>query len=188
MRLIVGISGASGVGLGLYLIKALRAVPDCEIFLIVSECAQRNWSLEMNQPIEDLYRLADAVYDNTNMAAPTSSGSFASDGMIVIPCSMKTLAGIATGYAENLIMRSVDVCLKESRKVVLVTRETPLNRIHLRNMKEAADAGCIILPPVLTFYSNAQTLEDQINHIVGKVLMQFGIVSEDFVPWTGADT
>lgn len=187
MRLIVGISGASGVELGFYFLKALRSVSGCEIHLVVSDCALRNWSLEMNRPVEDLFQLADVVYNNSNMAASISSGSFATDGMIVIPCSMKTLAGIAAGYAENLIIRSADVCLKENRRVVLVTREMPLNRIHLRNMKEAADAGCVILPPMLTFYNNAQTMEEQINHVVGKVLMQFGITSDKFVPWTGVD-
>lgn len=187
MRFIVGISGASGVELGFYFVKALKSISNCEVHLVVSDCAQKNWHLEMNRPIEELYRLADVVHSNNNMAASISSGSFETDGMIVVPCSMKTLAGIAAGYAENLIIRSADVCLKENRRVVLVTRETPLNRIQLRNMKEVADAGCVILPPMLTFYNKPQTMEDQMNHIVGKILMQFNIPSDEFIPWVGVE-
>ena len=109
------------------------------------------------------------------------------DGMIIMPCSMKTLAGITAGYAENLTVRAADVCMKEGRKVVLVPREMPFSKLHLRNLKEAADLGCVIVPPMLTFYNGPKTLEDQINHIVGKILMQFGISHDKFVPWTGAD-
>ena len=103
-----------------------------------------------------------------------------------MPCSMKTLAGITAGYAENLIVRAADVCMKEGRKVVLVPREMPLSRLHLRNMMSASEYGCVIVPPVLTFYNGPKTLDDQINHIVGKILMQFGITFDKFVPWTGA--
>ena len=145
------------------------------------------WNLESKIPIEKLTALADVVHDEKNMAASISSGSFVTDGMIVMPCSMKTLAGIAAGYADTLIIRAADVCLKEGRKVVLVPREMPLNRVHLRNLKEVADAGCTIVPPLLTFYNGARTIEDQINHIVGKILMQFGIAYDKFVPWTGEE-
>lgn len=137
--------------------------------------------------MEKLLALADVVHDERNMAASISSGSFVTEGMIVMPCSMKSLAGIAAGYADTLIIRAADVCLKEGRKVVLVPREMPLNRIHLRNMKEAADAGCTIIPPVLTFYNGPKTIGDQINHIVGKILAQFGISYDKFVPWKGKE-
>ena len=183
MRIVVGVSGATGVQMSYYLMKALKSIEDCEIHLVMSHGAKVNWELESDIPIEKLLEMADYIHDEHNMAADISSGSFVTDGMIVMPCSMKTLAGIAAGYSENLIVRAVDVCLKEGRKVVLVPREMPLGRIHLRNMKEAADMGCVMVPPMLTFYNGPKTIEDQVNHIVGKVLMQFGITYDKFVPW-----
>lgn len=187
MRIIVGVSGATGVEMSYYLMRALRSIEECKIHLVMSRGAKVTWNLESKIPIEKLTALADVVHDEKNMAASISSGSFVTDGMIVMPCSMKTLAGIAAGYADTLIIRAADVCLKEGRKVVLVPREMPLNRIHLRNLKEVADAGCTIVPPLLTFYNGARTIEDQINHIVGKILMQFGIAYDKFVPWTGEE-
>lgn len=186
MRIIVGVSGASGVEMSYYLAKALKRIENCEVHLILSQGAKTTWELESDIPVEKLLRLADHVHDEHNLAACISSGSFVTDGMIIMPCSMKTLAGIATGYADNLISRAADVCLKEGRKVVLVPREMPFGKVHIRNLKEASDLGCVIVPPVLTFYNGAKTLEDQINHIVGKVLLQFGIAYDKFVPWTGA--
>lgn len=121
------------------------------------------------------------------MAAAISSGSFVTDGIIVLPCSMKTLAGIVSGYADNLLLRAVDVCLKENRRVVLCTREMPLSKVQLRNMREAADLGCVILPPGLTFYNGASSVDEQINHVIGKILMQFGLPFQNFVPWSGTD-
>lgn len=186
MRLIVGISGASGVVLGYHLLKALKAYQECETHLVISEGARLTFGLETDLEVKDVEDLADFVHDNKNLAASISSGSFKTDGMIVIPCSMKTLSGIATGYAENLLIRAVDVCLKENRKVVLVPREMPFGKIHLRNLKEASDLGCVIIPPVLTFYNSPKTIEDQINHIVGKILMQFGLEHKKFIAWEGA--
>ena len=119
------------------------------------------------------------------MAASISSGSFVTDGMIVVPCSMKTLSAIAAGYSANLVVRAADVCLKENRRVVLVPREMPFGKIHLRNMQTASDLGCTIIAPVLTFYNNPQTLEDQMNHIIGKILMQFGLAHKKFSALTG---
>lgn len=186
MRIIVGVTGATGVGMSYRLLQALKQAEDCEIHLVVSKGAELTWQLECTQPIEELYKLADAVYGEAELSADISSGSFVTDGMIIMPCSMKTLAGIASGYAENLIQRSADVCLKENRKVVLVPREMPFGRIHLRNMKEAADYGCVIVPPVLTFYNGASSIEEQIDHIIGKILMQFGISYSRFRAWNGA--
>ena len=111
------------------------------------------------------------------MDASIASGSFLTDGMVIVPCSMKTVAGIASGYAENLLLRAADVCIKENRKLVLVPREIPFSRIHLRNMKELADNDVIILPPMLTFYNVPSTIQQQIDHIVGKILMQFNLPS-----------
>lgn len=183
MRIIVGVTGATGVGMSYRLLQALKHVEGCEIHLVVSKGAALTWKLECEQSIEELYELADVVYDEEDLAADISSGSFLTDGMIILPCSMKTLAGIASGYAENLIQRSADVCLKENRKVVLVPREMPLGRIHLRNLKEAADYGCVIVPPVLTFYNGETSLEGQMDHIIGKILMQFGIHYSKFQSW-----
>lgn len=186
MRIIVAVTGATGVEMSYYLMKALKSVENCEVHLIMSEGAKVTWKLESDIPIEKMYELADAVYDERNQAAAISSGSYVTDGMIVMPCSMKSLAGIAAGYAENLVVRAADVCMKEGRKVVLVPREMPFSRLHLRNLKEAADLGCVIVPPMLTFYNGPKTVEDQINHIVGKVLMQFGITYDKFKAWTGS--
>ena len=183
MRLIVGISGASGVIMGYRLLKTLRENSDAELHLIVNESAEQTWALETELPLSALYDLADVVYDARDMAAAVSSGSFLTDGMIVLPCSMKTLAGVVSGYADNLLLRAADVTLKEGRKLVLCPREMPLSRIHLRNMKEAADAGCTIVPPMLTFYNHPQSVEEQIDHVIGKILMQFGIVPDSFRPW-----
>lgn len=187
MRIIVAVTGATGVEMSYYLLKALKSVENCEVHLIMSEGAKVTWKLESEIPIEKMYELADLVYDERNQAAAISSGSYVTDGMIVMPCSMKSLAGIAAGYAENLVVRAADVCMKEGRKVVLVPREMPFSRLHLRNLKEAADLGCVIIPPMLTFYNGPKTVEDQINHIVGKVLMQFGITYDKFKPWTGSE-
>lgn len=185
MRLVVGISGASGVILGYHLLKILKEIPEMEIHLVISEGAVKNFCCETELKLEHILSLADYVHNIRNMAASISSGSFKTDGMVVIPCSMKTIAGIASGFTDNLLLRAVDVCLKESRKVVVVPREMPLNRIHLRNIKEAADNGCIIVPPMLTFYNGSNSIEKQMNHICGKVMMQFGIDIKQFVPWEG---
>lgn len=185
MRLIVGISGASGVILGYEMLKALRLVPNCEVHLVVTEGAEKNFAYETDLPLEKVHALASVVHSNQNLAASISSGSFKTDGMIVIPCSMKTVAGIACGYTDNLLLRAADVCLKEKRKVVLVPREMPLSRLHLKNLQTAAEWGCSIVPPMLTFYNNADTVEKQIAHIIGKALLQFGLDYKPFIPWTG---
>lgn len=186
MRIIVGISGASGVIMGYRLLQTLKQYSDIETHLVISEGAVRNFELETDVKINDVMLLADCCHDNNNMAASISSGSFVTDGMIVLPCSMKTLSGIANGFATNLLIRAADVCLKENRKVVLVPREMPLNRTHLNNMQLAFECGCRILPPMLTFYNNLTTTEEQIHHVIGKILMQFGMEHKKFVPWQGA--
>lgn len=183
MRLIVGISGASGVVMGYELLKALKAFPQVETHLVVTKGAAVNFPYETSLALEEVEALADVVHDNQNLAAPISSGSFVTAGMVIIPCSMKTVAGIASGFATNLLLRAADVCLKENRRLVIVPREMPFSRIHLRNLKEAADCGCTVIPPMLTFYNQADTVEKQIRHILGKILRQFGLEYEHFVPW-----
>ena len=187
MRIIVGVTGASGVIMSYHLLKALRSVPGCEIHLIASKAAKTTWEYEVDKPFSALAQLADAVYAEDDLAAVIASGTFVTDGMIVLPCSMKSLAGIVSGYAENLLLRAADVCLKENRRVVLCPREMPLSKIHLHNMEQAAQYGCTIVPPLLTFYNETQTVEDQIHHVIGKVLMQFGIKYDRMKMWRGND-
>lgn len=183
--MIVGISGASGVIMGYRLLQELRRRGDVETHLIVSEGAERTFSLETDVSMNEVRAAADFVHDNRDVGALVASGSFKTEGMAVVPCSMRTLSGIAHGYDENLLIRAADVCLKERRPVVLVPRETPLNAAHLRNMALACQDGCRILPPMLTFYNRSETLEEQVAHVVGKVLMQFGLTSPSFRPWEG---
>ncbi|MEG1537902.1 MAG: UbiX family flavin prenyltransferase [Clostridiales bacterium] len=187
MRIIVGISGASGVVLGQQMLAALRIQPDMEIHLVISDHAKQTLALESALPLSALTALADKVHDDHNQGSAIASGSFHTDGMIIIPCSMKTVAAIVTGYSDNLLVRAADVCLKEHRKLVLCPREMPLSRIHLRNLSQAADFGCIIIPPMLTMYNQADTLQKQMDHIIGKILHQFDLNSPNFVPWQGRD-
>lgn len=186
-RIIVGVSGASGSALALALMRDLKARSEVETHLIVTASARRTWELEMAEPLETLLSLADHVHDETNMAASISSGSFRTDGMVVVPCSMRTLASIATGIAGNLLVRAADVCLKERRPVVLVPREMPLGRIHLKNMLAADELGCVMVPPMLTFYNGPTTLDDEMRHVVGKALMQLGFEPSRFDAWEGAE-
>ncbi len=185
MRLIVGISGASGVVMGYEVLKALKSFAEIETHLVITEGAIKNFTYETSLDIKTIIAEADVVYDNQNMAASIASGSFMTDGMVVVPCSMKTAAGIVSGFATNLLLRAADVCLKEDRKVVIVPREMPLSKVHLRNIKDAADLGCKVVPPMLTFYNGADSVEKQIAHIVGKILMQFGLQYKKFQPWKG---
>ncbi|MBR2215679.1 MAG: UbiX family flavin prenyltransferase [Selenomonadaceae bacterium] len=183
MRLVIGISGASGVIMGYELLKVLRATPEVETHLVITEGAKKTFSLETGISPTQAEALADFAYDSADFAAPIASGSFLTAGMVVMPCSMKTLAGITVGYAENLLLRAADVTLKEGRPLVLVPRETPLSKLHLRNLKEAADLGATILPPMLTFYNGADTVEKQINHLLGKTLRLLGLDMPGFKSW-----
>lgn len=187
MRLIVGISGASGVIMGYYMLKALKQIPGMEVHLVVTEGATKTFEYETDLTMDEVTAWADVVHSNKNMAANISSGSFKTDGMIIIPCSMKTVSGIASGFATNLLLRAADVCIKESRKVVIVPREMPMSKIHLRNIKKAADYGCIVVPPLLTFYNGSNSVEKQIHHIIGKILMQFGVAYKEFIAWEGSE-
>lgn len=184
-RIVVGVSGASGVGLALTFLKELRKVPDKEIHLVVSEGALRVFRIECGIGREALEPLADRIYSDDELGAAIASGSFETEGMAVIPCSMKTLAGIASGYAENLLQRAADVTLKEGRPLVLVPREMPMHLGHLENLVKAARYGAKIVPPVLTYYNGPRTVEDMERHIAHKVLGLFGIRPEGMRRWTG---
>ena len=185
MRLIVGISGASGVILGYEMLKALKLIPDCEVHLVVSEGAVKNFECETDLTVQDVCALADVVHSNKNMAASISSGSFKTDGMIVIPCSMKTLAGIRAGYADGLVGRAADVVLKEGRKLVLVPREMPLSTIHLENMLALSRMGVAMVPPMPAFYNHPETVDDIVHHVVARVLDQFGLEHPHARRWQG---
>jgi 4-hydroxy-3-polyprenylbenzoate decarboxylase len=185
MRLIIGVSGASGVIMGYELLRKLKALGGCETHLIISDSAAENFRREENMNPAEVLEMADYSYGIGDMAARISSGSYKTDGMIVIPCSMKTLSAIANGLDLNLLVRAAGVCLKEGRKVVLTPREMPLSKPHLKNMLSASESGCVILPPLLTFYNKADTLEKQVAHVLGKVMAQFGVDLPGFSPWEG---
>ncbi len=182
--LIVGISGSSGSILGIKLLEFLWSA-NYETHLIISEPAESIIPQETEYEIGDVKKLATKVYDNQDFFAPIASGSFKTDGMVIIPCSMKTLAGIASGYSNNLMLRAADVCLKERRKLVLVTRETPLSYIHIKNMKTVTKAGAVVVPPMLSFYSKPKKIDDMINFNLGKVLDVLGIENKLYDRWEG---
>ena len=182
-RLIIGISGADGVCIGKRLLETLKEMAQVETHLVVSRAAERNFQLECGIDAEAVRALADYAYEPEDLAAKISSGSFVTDGMIVAPCSMKTLSAIVHGYADNLLTRAADVCLKENRRVVLMPRETPLGLVHLRNLLSAAEMGCAVVPPMMTFYNKPKSIEDQIDHVIGKAVMQFDLESARFRPW-----
>ncbi|WP_294159155.1 UbiX family flavin prenyltransferase [uncultured Selenomonas sp.] len=184
-RLVVGISGASGAELGLRLLEILRAQPGLETHLVLTPGAEETLRRETVHTADEVRALADVCYDARDLGAAIASGTFRTAGMIVAPCSMKTLAGIVTGYSENLLLRAADVTLKEARPLVLLPRETPLSRIHLRNLLAASEAGCTIVPPMLSFYAGADTLEKQIDHVLGKALRFVGVEFEGFREWQG---
>lgn len=183
-RIIVAITGATGVIYGIRLLEVLMEL-DMETHLILSEAAKKNILLETEYAIEDIEKLAFMVHDAGNMAASISSGSFKTDGMVVAPCTVKTLSGIAHSYNDNLIVRAADVVLKERRRLVLVVRETPLHKGHLELMSKVADIGGIILPPIPAFYFKPKQIEDLIDHTVGKVLDLLEIEHSLFKRWEG---
>jgi 4-hydroxy-3-polyprenylbenzoate decarboxylase len=183
-RLVVAISGATGVIYGLEMLKALRDL-GYESHVILTEQARHNFLLETDHSLKEVEKTASRLYDDHDLAAPISSGSFITRGMVVIPCSIKSLSGIATSYGANLLVRAADVTLKEGRPLVLVVRETPLHRGHLELMLTAASQGAVILPPVPAFYHKPKTIADLIHHTVGKVLDCFRIPHDLFRRWGG---
>jgi len=183
-RLIVGISGASGVILGIRLLEALKP-SQIETHLVITPAAQDAILRETDWEIKDVLALADVVYEHTVISAAIASGSFLTMGMVVIPCSIKTLSAIANSYNADLLVRAADVTLKESRPLVLVVRETPLHYGHLRLMSLATRAGVVIYPPVPAFYTRPRNIQDIIDDLVGRVLKRVGIDNELFKEWGG---
>ena len=181
-RLVVGISGASGVIYGVRLLQVLQDT-DYETHLIISKSGELNIQIETDYDPADVKAMADYVYDHKNIAASLASGSFLTAGMVVVPCTIKTLSGIANSYNENLLVRAADVTLKEKRKLALVVRETPLHKGHLRLLTMAADMGAHILPPVPSFYHMPKTIEDIIDQTIGKIFDFMGIEHDLFNRW-----
>lgn len=184
-RLIVGLTGATGAPLGVRLLERLREQPEIETHLVMSRWARTTIELETPYSAREVTKLADQVYKWSDQAAAISSGSFAVDGMVIIPCSMKTVAAIRAGYADNLLVRAADVTLKERRPLVLVPREAPLNEIHLENLLGLARIGARILPPMPAFYNAPRSVDDIVDHIVGRVLDQFGLPAPWVRRWSG---
>jgi 4-hydroxy-3-polyprenylbenzoate decarboxylase len=185
VKIILGITGASGAVYGITLLEELKKAK-VQTHLIISEWGRETIEKETDSPLEEIRGLADYGYKEKDLSAAISSGSFPTDGMIVAPCSMKTLAGIASGYSDTLILRAAEVTLKEQRKLVLMVRESPLNAIHLENMLKLARLGVVILPPVPAFYLSPVSLDEMVRQTVGRVLMQWGIQPKDMKRWGNA--
>lgn len=182
-RLIVGISGASGVILGIRALEILRKIEDVETHLVISPAAKLIIAEETDWSLKDVFDRADIVQNYNDIGASIASGSFATIGMIVLPCSIKTLSAIANSYADNLLVRAADVTLKEGRPLILGVRETPLHRGHLRLMDQAAEAGAVIFPPMPAFYANPRTVDDIVDNFIGRVLSRIGIENERYFKW-----
>jgi len=185
MRLIVAITGSSGAIYGIRLLEALRAAPRVEVHLILSKGGKLTAALETGRKARDIEKLAHQVHSDQDLAASIASGSFKTAGMIVAPCSMKTLSGIVHSYADNLVVRAADVVLKERRRLVLMPRETPLHLGHLRLLLQAAEMGAIIAPPIPAFYGKPKTVAELVDHSIGRVLDLFDIESRLVKRWKG---
>lgn len=186
-RLIIGMSGASGAPLTVELLRQLHDHhPEIETHLIVTKGGEMTFSQERGMTLEDLKKLTTVWHSNSNIGAAPASGSFRTMGMIVVPCSMKTVAGIVSGYSDNLLLRAADVVMKERRKLVLVAREAPFSTVHLRNLYEISQLGAVVLPPMLTYYNHPQSLEDCTRHTVNRILSQFDL-DEGSYQWEGMD-
>lgn len=183
-KIIVAITGATGAAIGIKVLQTLRTL-NVETHLIISKWAAETIKWETDYTPANLRALADYSYNSNDLAAPISSGSFKVDGMIIAPCSVKTLASINAGICDNLVTRAADVCLKERRRLVLSVRETPLSDIHLRNMSEVSRAGAIIAPPVVGFYTRPASIDDILNQMVGRLVDLFDLNSGNFKRWKG---
>ncbi len=185
MRLVVGISGSTGAIYGIRLLEVLRTVPGIETHLIISGPGKRTILGETDYSLQDVEARADRVYDNRDIGAALASGSFRTSGMVIAPCSIKTASALATCHADTLICRAGDVTLKEGRPLIVLVRETPLHVGHLRQLLALAEAGAVILPPMPAFYDRPKTIEDLVNHTVGRVLDRLGIPHQLTREWTG---
>ncbi|MGD9676893.1 MAG: UbiX family flavin prenyltransferase [Vulcanibacillus sp.] len=184
-KLIIGMSGSSGAILGIDLLKVMQNYSDWQTHLVISKGAEETIIHETSYSPQDVRSLADEAYSIDNISASIASGSFKTEGMIIIPCSMKTVAGVASGYSDNLLLRAADVIIKEQRKLILVTRESPLSPIHLRNMLTLAELGAMIMPPMPSYYNNPIYVEDVNKQIIGKILDKFNIELDGFKRWSG---
>lgn len=187
-RIVIGISGASGAVLGIELLKAFRSIDEWETHLVISDTAEFTIKEETDLTLDEVKNLADKVYSNDDLAASISSGTFRTEGMVIVPCSMKTAAGIASGYSDNLLLRAADVTLKERRKLILIARESPLSLIHLKNLELLAQCGAVIMPPVVSFYTKPEGIQDIINQIVGRILNSLDIDSSMLKRWDPSET
>jgi len=185
VRLIIGMSGASGVIYGIRLLEVLQKVAEVETHLVMSESAKMNIAIETDWAARDVKALADHVYSNKDIAATIASGSFKTDGMVIAPCSIKTLSAVANSYADSLLVRAADVILKERRRLVLVPRETPLHTGHCELLLKASRIGAIIAPPMPAHYIKPQTIDDLVNHHVGRVLDLFDLAPGLVKRWQG---
>ena len=185
MRLVVGMTGATGAVLGVRLLEELRRREGVQTHLVLSRWARATLKFETGLTVREVTALADVSYSPDDQGAEISSGSFHTDGMVIVPCSMKTLAGIRVGYADGLLARAADVTLKERRRLVLVPRESPLSEIHLDNMLALAKMGAAIVPPMPAFYNHPISVEDVVTHIVDRIFDQIGIPSTTARPWPG---
>jgi 4-hydroxy-3-polyprenylbenzoate decarboxylase len=185
MKLIVGMSGSSGVIYGIRLLQLLAGKNDIETHLVMSPSAKMNVSIETSWSIADVESLADKVYSNKNIGASISSGSFKTSGMIIAPCSMKTLSGVVNSFSETLLIRAADVVLKERRKLILVPRETPLHMGHCELLLRASRLGAIVCPPVPAFYNQPNSVQDIVDHTVMRLLDLYNIDVPGLVRWTG---
>ncbi|MBC3932309.1 UbiX family flavin prenyltransferase [Undibacterium curvum] len=184
-RLIIAITGATGAVYGVRLLQILRTLPEVETHVMVSEAGVLNIHQELDLKRKDVEALADVVHNVRDVGASIASGSFLSDGMIIAPCSMKTLAAVAHGLSDNLITRAADVVLKERRRLVLMVRETPFNLAHLRNMTAVTEMGGVIFPPLPGFYQRPQSIEEMVDHTVGRVLDMFAVDHQLTPRWAG---
>ncbi|MET9267434.1 UbiX family flavin prenyltransferase [Amycolatopsis sp. NPDC004079] len=185
VRIVVAMSGATGAPFGVRLLEVLRDLPDVETHLVLSTWARTTIELESTRTVREVVELADVHHRPGEQGSLLSSGSFRTDGMVVVPCSMKTLAAIRTGYADNLITRAADVTLKERRRLVLVPRETPLSEIHLDHLLALSRLGARIVPPMPAFYNRPRTLDDMVDHVVTRILDQFELPAPAARRWQG---
>ena len=184
-RIVVGITGASGTHLACSFIRQLKEYTQLEVHVVATDSARLTASYEEPQLFEETLALADCVHGNEKLGESNASGTFRTLGMVVVPCSMKTVAGIATGYSDNLLLRAADVTLKEQRPLVLVARETPMSAIHLRNMSTLATIpGVTLMPPMMTYYHNPKTIDDMEDQLIGKIFDRFGLEYPPLKRWS----
>lgn len=184
-RIVVGLSGSTGAIYGIRLLEVLRARPEIETHLVISAPGKKTIAYETDYSVKDVEALARVVYDNRDVGAALASGSFRTAGMVIVPCSMKTVSALATSYTDTLLARAGDVTLKEGRPLIAVVRESPLHLGHLRQLTTLAEIGAIVMPPMPAFYQRPQTVADIVNHTVARILDRLGIPHDLAPEWTG---